>query len=149
MKIITQFIRALKQKLATDPRFPSELFTDYRYVFGPDRRCHTQTIDLVFEAAKSLPGVCSVDGNRALVRDKPRWKPDAVLWNKRQELLCIIEYESINSSDARILEKDFAGYERWRTTCELSAPLLIITTLPVGPAPHYRLLYTRNDQYNW
>ncbi len=69
MKIVDEFVRTMKQRLLADARFPSDVFTDYRYVFGTDRCCHTRTIDLVFEVAQGLPGVASVDGNRALVRE--------------------------------------------------------------------------------
>ncbi len=61
-----------------------------------------------------------------------------------------MEYESLNSSDARVLEKEFAGYEAWIGLQRRAILLLILTTLPNYHASDYRLLFTtrKTSQYN-
>lgn len=148
MTIASRLVARLARRAKVDPAFPPELFRDYQYVFGPNRCCHSRTVALIHEVAATIRGVASVTGNTALFRGKPRWQPDAVLWDGQDQPLCVVEYESLNSSDARIVYKDFSGYEQWVKTCEWALPLVIITTLPKGESPWYRLLWTQDNLYN-
>lgn len=151
MNIANQLVNGLATRISSHRLFHSKLFTDYRYVFGPSRCCHTRTIKLIHQVAGGLKGVSAVTGNKALLRGRAqRWHPDAVLWDDRDRPLCVVEYESINSSDSRIVFKDCGGYERWLASRadESPVPLLIVTTHPKGPTAHYQLLYARKEYYN-
>lgn len=77
------------------------------------------------------------------------FRPDLVYLNHRQEKVAVIEYESGNSSDERLMAKDFTHYEaeiasyrdRKKHPGEASWVLpklwLIISTLPSRPVQHW------------
>lgn len=58
----------------------------------------------------------------------------------------ILDFESPNSSDARIIEKDVKPFVRW---AEKAAPVpyLVITCLPNRPTSNWPLLYCRKEQW--
>jgi hypothetical protein len=59
-----------------------------------------------------------------------------------------VDYESPNSSDARVPEKDVEPYLRWVTREEGRAEYIIITTLPDRHCPQWELRYTSKGQCN-
>lgn len=67
-----------------------------------------------------------------------------------------IDYESPNSSDARILTKDVESFLKWQDKTQTEAPYIIITTLPKSPCKEdgnkdwkdWDVRYTSSGQYN-
>jgi hypothetical protein len=119
--------------------FPSGLFTDSKNLVG--KNCHKQVLKLIKDAARKLPGVVPSDSEKQLCKN-PKWRPDVRLFNPEKQCLGVIEYESLNSSDERVISKDAYGYEGWIETLEKPVPpLLIITTLLDVPDPNYQLLW--------
>jgi len=153
--IIEHLICGIRKRIEAEPeRFPDALFTDEKYVYGSERDCHNRIIDLITGAVGDLPGVTEVTGNKILHRDgdggrRDSWKPDVVGWNGTGDVVCVLEYESLNSSDSRVIEKDVYGYWRWVQNLVARPPMLIVTTLHDGPSPHYKLRYARPGYYNW
>src|SRR5260370_17322817 len=99
LRIVADLVSRIRGRISQDRRFTSELYTDYRFVYGPERCCHRLTVELIHEAAAELPGVARVTGNRTLnVGRSPRWKPDAVLLHGLETPLCVAEYLSLNST---------------------------------------------------
>ena len=150
VQIVADLIDRIRLQIEGDSRITSELYTSYRFVYGPERCCHRTTIELIHAAARELPGVSRVTGNRTLnVGRSPRWKPDAVLWDVIGNPLCAVEFEYLNSSDQRIIDKDVSGYLSFIDVYRDHVPLLIITSLPEAACPHYALKWTSLDCYNW
>lgn len=140
--------------------FFAELFMDYKYVSGANR-CHPAIVELIKRAARTLDEVARVSppqrGEQTLHSEKLSygapltWKPDVVLWDKADNPLCVVEYESLNSSDERVFEKDISKYERWtkkrREEGLPPVPLLIVTTLPNRPFPQYKNFHAYNREH--
>src|SRR5207248_305632 len=100
--------------------------------FSPDgfnclagKVCHKRIVGAIKDAAKRLPGVVPPDYEQELGKN-PKWRPDVRLLDSEGELLGVVEYESLNSSDERVISKDMCGYEGWLETLESPVPLLII-----------------------
>lgn len=147
MDLIKTLVSRMQQRVKNDPTYSPELFTDWRYVYGDQRCCHDLAVKLVKDAATDLPGVIPSQSEKQLGKS-PRWRPDVVLSNQSGQPIGVIEYESLNSSDSRVVDKDMYGYEGWHKTLTTPVPLLVITTLPDSPSPEYRLQYKSFGLYN-
>ena len=138
---------SLLRRIETDESLPADLFTSYFHL--SEKKCHRIVVDLIEVVGHSLPGVERVTGNKALHSlGRRRWQPDVVLWNNHRPIL-VIEYESLNSSDNRVLEKDLDWYSIWASLQAERVSLLIITTLPDFEFANYELRYTSPGQYNF
>jgi hypothetical protein len=73
-----------------------------------------------------------------------KMQPDLIAYDDTDRPLMILDYESPNSSDARIPAKDVKIFEATKLTC----PYIIITTLPNAYAPDWELRYTSKGYYN-
>jgi hypothetical protein len=76
-----------------------------------------------------------------------RFQPDVVGFNIDLEPVLFVDYESPNSSDERIIEKDVRPYLTWRKATKTSAPYILITTLPEVPSPKWEVRYTSSIGY--
>jgi hypothetical protein len=139
MSIMADLIGAIQTVIEQDPAYSNVLFTDYGHLEG--NHCHGLVINSIKEAARKVPGVTPSEYELELGKE-PRWRPDVRLLSAEGQLLGVVEYESLNSSDDRVISKDVYGYEGWVASLENPIPLLIITTLPDASAPDYRLLWT-------
>jgi hypothetical protein len=96
---------------------------------------------LLKKVAASLRGVTRVSGEDEALHRAPLhggWKPDLILWGRDDTPLLVGEYESLNSSDERVFEKDIWKYQLWASEIRDAAPpLLVITTLRNGAHPQY------------
>jgi hypothetical protein len=153
MSVIADFLENVQNLLGgRREKYHPGLFTDRQYLIG--EVCHTLVMELLTEAALSLPAPVAYVSTEKEHRfpDQGRrklhggWEPDIVLWNAAENPLAFVEYESLNSSDERVFEKDVWKYSRWQPNPGIGrAPLLIITTLKDGLHPGYKL----EHGYNW
>jgi hypothetical protein len=56
--------------------------------------------------------------------------------------MIFVDYESPNSSDERVIEKDIKPYLRWPEMTGSKTPYLVVTTLPAVASPDWQVLYT-------
>ncbi len=77
-----------------------------------------------------------------------KFQPDLAAFGKKLHPLFFLDYESPNSSDARIPGKDVDAYSAWREKTSATAPYVIVTTLPDAESPAWELRWTSRDQYN-
>lgn len=126
--IIESLIGAMQELIRTDDTFSPELFTDYANCYK--QKCHKLVSKLIREAARSLPKVEPLPYEKQLGTD-PKWRPDVILQDTDDQYLAIVEYESLNSSDYRVVSKDVNGYQSWieNAPTDSPVPLLVITTL--------------------
>jgi hypothetical protein len=88
-----------------------------------------------------LPGVAAVDVDVRLNDCRNvKFQPDTMALDNDGHCLLAVDFESPNSSDARIPEKDVEPYLRWSNQQPSRVPYLIITSLPKHvPPPRPRL----------
>ena len=107
----------------------------------------------LIKASWALPDVDYVGVDYRLNnRDGAKFQPDIVGFSEplgdAPVPLFAIDYESPNSSDARIPNKDIRAYQVWRQAERATFPYVIVTTLPDRHAPEWELRYTYGDGCN-
>jgi hypothetical protein len=85
-----------------------------------------------------------------MTRAASKFQPDLVALASLEPLrpLLFIDYESPNSSDIRIPDKDVKAFMAWSGKERWCAPYIIITTLPVKRSDSWELRYTSGDSVN-
>lgn len=77
-----------------------------------------------------------------------KFQPDVSALNGDGQHLIFIDYESPNSSDARIPTKDADAFASYRKQSGSTAPYVVMTTLPDYESADWELRYTANGYYN-
>ena len=106
-------------------------FNSWKYVQSPNATCHSRVIGAIVKSV--LPSYSSVDIDVSLVHNKSVFmKPDLVFYdvNDKNEIKLIVDYESPNSSDYRVISKDFEPFKKFRIESGNQIPYVVITTLP-------------------
>ena len=145
--ILTNFADRLKDLTRIDVITPEHLGTT-------NRNKLKETHSLIWGAL--CHSVCQTVGKNCVVAIEHSLKskgmekgftPDISLWkfNGVKKLVGIMDYESTNSSDSRIIRRDFENYHRYiQTSLFFNIPefWVIITTLP-------SMRVNKSDWYSW
>jgi hypothetical protein len=84
-----------------------------------------------------------------------KFQPDVAILGEGERPLLVIDYESPNSSDARVPEKDVNQYVRWARRKfldmgDVPPPYLIITTLPrQADSKKWQVRWANKGQWNY
>jgi hypothetical protein len=132
---------------------PIGMHDSFKYTTTGNNLCHSVTIWLLGNVIASLPGVAYVGVDVRLNRGQGlKFQPDLVGFNKSGQHVVYVDFESPNSSDARVPTKDIHPYLAWAKQDD-AAPYVIVTSLPDHQAPEWRLLWTstgnNGPQYNY
>src|SRR5262249_4001079 len=143
-------IQLVQSTVAKSKHFPPELYATWDYVSGENRVCHQRTTALLAHAAWMLPMAPAVEQENCFVigyephPEKPgrqkavKWHPDMVLRDGDGKILLLVDFESPNSSDFRVIERDIQlWYLNWIAYGFDVTEYLIITSLPDAPAPSW------------
>jgi hypothetical protein len=95
-----------------------------------------------------LPGIARVGVDVRLNNAGVKFQPDLIGYSAQGQPVLFLDYESPNSSDARIPKKDVDPYLKWRRNCNSTVPYIIVTTLPEYASPSWELRYTSVGKYN-
>jgi len=77
-----------------------------------------------------------------------KFQPDVVLFNRALQPIVCIDYESPNSSDARVPYKDVQALLTWQKATASHTDYVIVTTLPDANRPSWEVRYTAPGKYN-
>lgn len=128
--------------------FPVEFFSSFKYVKTGNNLTHSLILGELVRIVRRLPYVHHVGIDvRLNAGSGIKFQPDLVAYDQKLDPLFFIDYESPNSSDARIPVKDIEAYRKW-TQISGKRPYLIVTTLPDTKTPKWELRYTAKGQYN-
>jgi hypothetical protein len=137
MNVIIDLIGSLQEVIQEgEKRFSPDVFNRLA-----GKVCHKLIVGAIKQAVRRLPDVMPSNSEKELGKN-PKWRPDVRLLGSDEEILGVVEYESVNSSDERVISKDAYGYEGWAVTLERPVPFLIITSLPDSADPNYCLRWT-------
>lgn len=142
-------INAVQKAILDCPLVSEQTWGTFVHTTTGNNVCHPRTMGLLAKAAWSLPNVAVVEIDvRINLGSGIKFQPDLLLRSVEAELLAV-DFESPNSSDARIPIKDIAAYLNW-AQARNGPPVeyLIITSLPDGPAPNWQLRWAARGQYN-
>ena len=110
---------------------------------------HPITCGFLAHILQGMPWITHVGIDiRLNLGKKAKFQPDLAGFDGSLEPVAFVDYESPNSSDARVPTKDVDAYLAWRRKSGLGVPYVIVTTLPDRPSENWELRYTSPGQYN-
>ena len=143
------FLPKLLAELRTGIKaFPEGFYDSFKYTKTGNNLTHPWTIGLLSRILWSLDGITEVGVDVRIKRlDGAKFQPDLVAYRERKPVL-LVDYESPNSSDARVPEKDVEPYLNWVAGAASPAEYIIITTLPAHAWGLWEVRYTAKGQCN-
>jgi len=148
MSLRKEFIEKAREVFAGCPLALPELFDSYDYVKTGNCYCHPRAWGLLAKAAWRLNDAAVIELDvRFNLGSIKKFQPDIAVRNLKEEVILVVDFESPNSSDARVPE-DVKSYLSWATSVTEAPEYLIITSLPNRPTPHWKLWYTNSGNYN-
>jgi hypothetical protein len=134
---------------------PTGFHDSFDYTRTGANLCHAITLGLLCRAVESLPHVKLLGLDVRLNRgDGIRFNPDIVAFSDRGALLdsgnhiVYVDFESPNSSDARLRTKNIAPYIAYASS-GAAAPYVIVTSLPNMSTPSWELRWVGKDRCNY
>ena len=143
--IADQIARQLEPRIQG---LPEGFFDSFRFTKTGNNLTHPWTWGILTHILWNLPGIERVGVDVRLNSVGVKFQPDLVGYSANDQPAMFLDYESPNSSDARIPKKDVDPYHTWRHNCNSHVPYIIVTTLPDHASPEWELRYTSVGQYN-
>ncbi len=128
---------------------PDGFLDSFKYTTTGNNLAHPLVWGAMTRVAWGLPevGFVGVDV-RLNVGRRVKFQPDIVAFDHGLNHLLFVDYESPNSSDARVPAKDIDAYRSWQQKTGREVPYLVVTTLPDRESPAWELRYTSPSYYN-
>lgn len=140
MTFVTHVRRAIRNSMiGLPPRF----YDSFDYTFTGNNLTHPLTVAVIANAVATHRRIARVGVDVRL----GRFTPDVVGFTATMEPAVFIDYESPNSSDARIPPKDVDKYRAWCATSKTQVPYVIVTTLPDYASNDWQLRWTTYKKY--
>lgn len=133
-KLITAFNEGARN-------LPSDFYSTFRYTQTGKNWTHPITLGILAKfLIEQYPEMqLAID---CRFNSQTKFQPDLTIIDKSRNPIIFVDYESPNSSDARVLPKDIKPYLAIKSNLPTTVPYLIITTLPNQPAPDWELRWT-------
>lgn len=125
--------------------FPREFYGSFKYTKTGRNLTHPITLGLLSKILWQDTSIVQIGIDFRLNLNGTKFQPDVVVLDYRDstfEPSLFIDYESPNSSDARIKKKDVDAYIEWIKHKKSDTPYFIITTLPNRANNEWELRYT-------
>jgi len=146
IKISDKLSKLLQERIID---VPEGFYDTFKYTKTGNNLTHPITWGILAESLLGIPGIKRVGLDvRLNLGNKFKFQPDLIGYNSNFESVVFVDYESPNSSDARIPIKDVDSYRKWSRKSKKTAPYIIITTLPDHIAPDWELRYASKNKYN-
>jgi hypothetical protein len=145
--LVTKVRSGLEAKLRD---LPDRFHSSFNYVSTGKNLCHPITLGIIAEVVRSLRGVRYIGVDVHLNSNKGhKFQPDIVGYDSNLEPIIFVDFESPNSCDTRIPEKDVRQYLNWLGHHPKAAPYIIVTSLPKHETRDWQLRYVNgpNGQY--
>ena len=134
IEFVDWFVARFNKDLEDCPIVHDRYYNTFDHTRTGQNTCHPRTLGLLARICWCIPGVAAVDVDmRFNVGEGVKFQPDLVAVDSRVQPLLIVEFESPNSSDARIPSKDVQTYIDWADSTTQHPPYLVVTSLPSKP----------------
>ncbi len=139
-RLAREFVNTLRNCVAHS----DNLWGGFKYTTTGNNLCHPRTLGFMAKVAWTMSDVATVEIDLHLNKGRGvKFQPDLALRRQDGRLSLFVDFESPNSSDARIPTKDIFPYLAWCGTVPRDAPeYLVVTSLPNRPADGWELRYT-------
>jgi len=145
--LCTEIINELRREISS---FPDDFYDTFNFTVTGNNLTHPITVGILCKILWRLKTVSAVGVDMRFNAGRgKKFQPDLTGFDScGGEPIIFLDYESPNSSDSRIPNKDVVSYKNWVETQKNRAPYIIITTLPDGNAPDWQLRYTTEGYLN-
>jgi hypothetical protein len=130
---------------------PDEFCATFEYTTTGNNLTHPIVLGELVAIVRRLPGVAhvGVDVHLNMPEKRIKFQPDVVAYadSALRKIALVVDYESPNSCDLRIIEKDIRAYRKWRLPTENNAPYIIVTTLPDAACKDWEVRWTVYEGY--
>lgn len=141
-----QFARGLEEAISGLPR---GFFDTFEYTSRGNNLSHPITVGAIATTlARLYPNQYVGVDVRFNDRSGSKFQPDLVVFDDELRPVLLVDYESPNSSDARVPEKDWRAHGEWAERSGCAASYVVITTLPNENAPKWELRWVSGGQCN-
>lgn len=129
-------------------RMPDDFYGSFAYTRTGNNLCHPVTLGALASVISTIDGIAYVGIDvRLNGGGGVKFQPDLVGFYEDGSYAIYVDFESPNSSDARVPGKDVSAYLRWAEVAP-TAPYIIVTSLPDVAAPNWELRWTADGYYN-
>ncbi len=143
--ITQQLVTSLKEHIEN---LPEQFYGTFKFTSTGNNLTHPLTLGFLCKIIWELENVHFVGIDVRLNLGHTKFQPDIVAYNAEHIPVLCVDYESPNSSDARILSKDIEAYSRWSSSQEYNPSYIVITSLPDCASPKWQLRHTGQKGYN-
>lgn len=128
---------------------PDGFYGSFAFTQTGNNLTHPVTLGLLSRVLWTLPGIDLVAIDvRLNLGSGVKFQPDLVGYDSKLQPVVAVDYESPNSSDARIPVKDVDAFLAWRRQSGIDLPYIVITTLPDRAEPSWELRWTAPSKWN-
>lgn len=146
MDICAEIVNGLEERVQC---LPEGFYDTFEFTRTGNNYTHPITVGLLCKVLWRVEEVVSVAVDLRLnLGGGRKFQPDLAAYDRNDRAIVFVDYESPNSSDARVPNKDVKSYKEWISQEENRAPYIIITTLPNKRVERWELRYTGKDGYN-
>lgn len=146
--IVKQFVALVREGVGSCSAISAAYYNSFEFTTTGNNLCHARTLGIMVAASWKLPGACAVDIDLRLnTRNGVKFQPDLRAVDRAGEALLFADFESPNSSDARVPVKDVQAFMKWCAATKCRSPYVIFTSLP-RIATSWGLRWTSNGQWN-
>ncbi|WP_141400521.1 hypothetical protein [Magnetospirillum sp. 15-1] len=128
-------------------RMPKGFYDSFDFTRTGNNLCHSVTLGALASVVSSIKGVAYVGIDVRLNRDGLKFQPDIVGFGEDGDHAVYVDFESPNSSDARVPWKDVDAYLSWSGP-KLETPYIVVTSLPDRETSTWELRWTADGYYN-
>ena len=128
---------------------PEGFYESFAFTQTGNTLTHPVTLGILSRILWDMPEITHVAVDLRLnLGDGVKFQPDLGCLGHNCAPVAFVDYESPNSSDARVLTKDVDQYLEWQRSSNENVPYVIITTLPDGATENWKLLYISRGRCN-
>jgi hypothetical protein len=147
MQLCNKIVNELRKQIKS---LPEGFYDTFEFTDTGKNYTHPRTIGIL---CKILWGIKTISGVYVDMRFNngrgKKFQPDLTGFDRRGNPIIFLDYESPNSSDARVPNKDVDSYRSWIGTQKSRAPYIVITTLPDKEVPDWQVRYTSKSGCNY
>jgi len=127
---------------------PAGFYDTFQYTRTGNNLAHPITIGVICRLLLKRDSGLRLALDLRLNEGHLKFQPDIAVLSPHLDPLLYVDYESPNSSDARVPSKDIEAYSSWVAGYHDAAPYFVITSLPDKPVPSWELRHTGKGQSN-
>jgi len=147
--LVESFSHHLQQTIDA-AKLPDGFYDSFSFTQTGRNLCHPITMSMIGNSVAKINGVAHVGIDvRLNLRVGVKFQPDVVGFREDLSHVLYVDFESPNSCDTRIKDKDILPYIKWASKHNDAAYYVVVTSLPDRSNPTWQLRWVneRNEEH--